>query len=209
MKVAILSESAADEAAVRILVEAILNQQTERIDLPLRGRGWPSVRDNLPAVCKHLHYRTDAEALVLVVDADDSSVHQTAHEQPDSADESCRLCNLLATVARIRSSLKPIPGRSPLKMAIGLAVPAIEAWYLCGTDSRGAEAAWLQRQAPTLGRDIRNQLKQAVYQTDRPSLALETERAVKEAQRLAQSLALLEQHFPGGFGTLLRAIKSW
>ena len=83
MKVAILSESSADEAAVRILVEAILNQQTEPIDLYLRGHGWSSVRNVLPAVLKHLHYCTQAEALILVVDSDDSPVHQQSHEQPE------------------------------------------------------------------------------------------------------------------------------
>lgn len=209
MKVAILSESSADEAALRMLIDAVLNQQTEPIDLRLRGRGWPSVRDILPAVIRQLHYHTDAEALVLVVDSDDSSIHQAAHEQPGGADHACRLCELLSIVARTRQSLRAIPGRDPLRISIGLAVPEIEAWYLCGNDPRGSEAAWSQRNFSTRGSVIRNQLKQTVYGTDRPSITLMTSQATKEAQRLAQNLNLLEQHFPGGFGTLVRSLKTW
>ena len=209
MKVAILSESSADEAAVRLLVEAMINQQTEQIDFPLQGRGWPSVRDTLPAVLKYLHYRTNAEAFVLEADADDSPMHLPAHEQPDSADEACRLCNLRKIVDRTQQSLKPLPGRSRIKTAIGLAVPAIEAWYLCGNNSRGAEAAWLQRSSSTLGRDYRNQLKRDVYGTDRPSIALETEHAVAEAHRLSLDLMMLEKYFPVGFGSLLRDVHGW
>jgi hypothetical protein len=44
LKLAVLSESQADEAAVRLFVEAILQIQTQPIGLPpLRSRGWPSV----------------------------------------------------------------------------------------------------------------------------------------------------------------------
>jgi hypothetical protein len=209
MKVAILSESTADEAAVRIFVEALLNQPVEQIGFTLRGRGWPSVRDTLPAVLRQLYYRTDAEALVLVVDSDDSPLHQAAHEAPAGADSDCRLCNLLALVERTQRSLNTLPGRAQIKTAIGLAVPAIEAWYLCDKDHRGAEATWLQRSSPTRGRDVRKQLKQAVYGTDRPSIDLETKCAVNEARRLAQDLTRLEQFFPGGFGTLARSIRGW
>lgn len=209
MKVAILSESSADESALRILIEAILARQIEQISFPLRSRGWDSVPGSLPAVLKHLYYRTDAEALVVVADSDDSSIHQAAHELPDSADEDCRLCHLLTIVERTQQSIREVPGRQPLKTAIGLAVPAIEAWYLCGNDPRGAEAAWFQRDPASRGRGLRNQLKQAVYGTERPSLTLETMHAIREAQRLAQNLTLLEQHFPGGFGVLARFVRSW
>jgi hypothetical protein len=71
MKVVVLSESSADEAAIRVLVNGILGRETEDVpSLPLRSRGWPSVIKVLPTVIKFLYYRTDAEALVVIADSD-------------------------------------------------------------------------------------------------------------------------------------------
>ena len=68
MKVAILSESAADEAAIRHFVEGLLGARTEVPgNLPIRSRGWPAVRDNLATVLRHLHYRSDCEALARII----------------------------------------------------------------------------------------------------------------------------------------------
>ena len=50
MKFGILSESPADEAAVRILIEALLHQSVEIVQPPLRARGWPHVAQLLPAM---------------------------------------------------------------------------------------------------------------------------------------------------------------
>jgi len=59
MKVAVLSESPADEAAVRILVSGILGRQTRAVALPLlRTRGESGVFAVLPVVFKHLHFHT-------------------------------------------------------------------------------------------------------------------------------------------------------
>lgn len=210
MKLAVLSESAADEAAIRILVEGILGKQTEpAATAPLRTRGWPAVLHVLPAVMKHLHYQTDAEAIVLVVDSNHSPVHQSTHDQPGGADTRCRLCQLQQAADRVRCHLQPVSGRLPLKIALGETVPAIEAWYRGGLDPHVSEAAWLV--GLQSGRDpyTKSGLKQAVYGTDRPSLALETQRAVEEARRLAQNLTLIEQPFPSGFGSLARAVRSW
>ena len=71
MKVAILSESPADEAAIRILIDGIIGGPTQPADMPpIRTRGVSGVFTILPTVLKHLHYRTDADALVIVVDSD-------------------------------------------------------------------------------------------------------------------------------------------
>jgi hypothetical protein len=210
MKVAVFCESPADEAAVRILVNAVLSQQTESVNFPLRSRGWPSVRDSLPAVLKRLHYSTDAEALVVVVDSDDSVIHQSAHEEPGGQDAECRVCDLRKELFHALGQVTPVAGRDPLKTAIGLAVPAIEAWYLCWTgDPRASEAAWLQGGKATRGRGYKNALKRAVYGTDRPSLTLETQRAEEAARGLANDLSLLESFFPDGFGVLLRSMRDW
>ena len=66
MKVAILSESPADEAALRELVAGVLGDGVHFTAPGLRARGWPQVGQLLPAVIRHLHFNTDADALVVV-----------------------------------------------------------------------------------------------------------------------------------------------
>jgi len=96
MKVAILSESPADEAVLRMLVDGIVGQPTEPVaPPPLRTRGWPSVRQMLPSVLKHLHYRTDAEGFVLVVDANHSPLPSHPDDPPP---EACRLLELVGII---------------------------------------------------------------------------------------------------------------
>jgi hypothetical protein len=47
-KLAILSESPADEAAFGILIESVLDRPFVRVRANLRARGWPSVLQVLP-----------------------------------------------------------------------------------------------------------------------------------------------------------------
>jgi hypothetical protein len=210
MKLAVLSESAADEAAVRMLVDGILGRQTQPVSLfPLQTRGLSAVFDILPVVLKHLYYRTDAEAFVVVVDSDNSPVHVDSHEQLGGTDEQCRLCNLSQAVVQVQRQLRPISNRSMIKIALGLAVSAVEAWYCCGRDPHVSEAAWKVGLQSGSFPYTKLRLKQDVYGTDRPSLALETKRATEEAQRLVQNLTLLENLFPSGFGVLARNVRSW
>ena len=127
MKIAVLSESPADEAAIRILVDGILGKQTQMVKLrPLRTRGLSGVFEFLPTALKHVYYRTDAEALVIVVDSDDSPVHLDLHEQPSGANEKCRLCSLHQIIQQAQRGLSPIMGRPLIRTAVGLAVPANE-----------------------------------------------------------------------------------
>lgn len=162
-----------------------------------------------PPVLKHLHYHTDAEALVLVVDSNHSPVHLSAHDQPGGAHQQCRLCELRGIVNRVLGYVTPVPNRPSIKTAVGLAVPTIEAWYRCGPDPRVTEAAWANGLQQGRFPYSKNDLKQAVYGTDRPSLDLETRRGTEEAQRLAQNLDVLEQMFPGGFGALANDVRNW
>jgi len=214
MKVAIVSESPADEAAVLILLVGLLQQPIEVFSSPtLRRRpgGWTGVLRTIPTVLRHLYYNTDADALVAVLDSDRSVVHQAAHDAPDAAEPDCRLCELKSEVARIRGFLRPVEGRQPLKIALGLAVPQVEAWYLTGQDPHVSEAAWLSGLlSGTLPYDSKS-LKTKVYGTDRPSLDLETRRAREEAERIVRDgkLPLLEQLFPGGFGALAADVRGW
>ena len=82
MKVALLSESPADEAVLRVLVDAILGEPAQIAPAGYRARGWPNVLQVLPAVIRHLHFNTDVDTLVVTCDSDDTPVHTAAHDAP-------------------------------------------------------------------------------------------------------------------------------
>src|SRR5205085_4896832 len=110
-------------------------------------------------------------------------------------DLACRLCVLRKTAELARSHLRPVEGRAPIRVAIGLAIPCIEAWWRCGHDPAITEAAWALCLNSRKFTYDGNRLKQAVYGTDRPPLALEQRRMVEEANRLAQNVSELERWF--------------
>lgn len=211
MKLAVLSESPADEAAIRVLVEAILGEATEVVALDLfqYRSGWQAVLKIMPLVIRHLSFQTDADALVVSLDSDKSPIHEAAHEVSGKTEKGCRICSLREIKGTTLAQLKPRHDGSKLKVGIGLAIPQIEAWYRCGRDSTVTEAAW------RVGLNSRkfpydsNALKKAVYGTAHPNLDLEMERAIEEVQRLSLSIADLETWFPAGFGYLAQEIRSW
>ena len=210
MKIAILSEAPADEAAIRILVGALLGREAEPVAGPhLRSRGWQSTMNVLPAVLKHLHYQTDAQGLVVIVDSDSSPVHEDQHDTPGGADPKCRICRLVQIAQATVGELKDLPGREAVRIAFGQAVPAIEAWYRCGIDSRVTEFAWKDGLRRGGGSYSVAGLKRDVYGSDRPGLDLLMARAVEEATRLTQELDRLEADFPYGFGLLAREVRGW
>lgn len=209
MKLALLSESPGDEAALRVLVGYVLGEPLQLVTPTLRARGWPSVEQVLPAILRHLHFNTDAHGLVVVVDSDDSPVHTEAHEAPGYHHAFCRMCRLRAVFRRTVKNLPPARGRkSPLR-AIGVAVPAIEAWLLCGRDAAVTEAAWTVGQESGRPPYTRAELKLRVYGTMRPSLPLEIQRAVEEVSRHRGDVRRLEHDFPLGFGALARDLRAW
>ncbi|RME68483.1 MAG: hypothetical protein D6781_10890 [Verrucomicrobia bacterium] len=209
MKVGLLSESPADEAALRILLEALLGESVSVVQPPLRARGWPNVSQVLGPILWHLQFRTDAEALVVCVDADDSTVHEGDHGDPDAFHPKCRLCLLEMVIRKTRKRWKLPEGRRPLHTAVALAVPAVEGWYLAGRDPEVGEATWRADQAAGHHRYTRRDLKIRVYGTRRPTLEFETRRAQEEARRLAKDIALLETLFPVGFGYFARCVREW
>jgi hypothetical protein len=209
MKVAILSESPADEAAISVLVEGILGNPVERVQSGLRARGWPNVAQILPAVIRHLHFNTAADGLVVVVDSDDSVVHTNDHEAPNYYHPLCRMCQLRGVFRRTTKKLPPAQGRARVLRCVGVAVPAVEAWYLCGRDDNVTEAAWVSGQIKGMTPYTRRELKWRVYGTERPSLPLETERALQEVRRHRGDLRRLEYDFPIGFGFLANDLRSW
>ncbi len=208
MKLAILSESPADAAAVHIFTVSLIGAAAELVNpqqFRTRPGGWPSVLNIAPSLIKHLHYQTDVDALVVVVDSNDSPMHAPSHDEPDGFDQQCRLCLLRGTIADTLNQLGPRKHAARVRTAIGIAVPAIEAWYLFGKDPHVSEAAWVTGTAPY----TRQTLKESAYGTSVPTLVLETQVAVNEDERLTGQLDLLEQHFPVGFGALAQAVRGW
>jgi hypothetical protein len=55
----------------------------------------------------------------------------------------------------------------------------------------------------------KNQLKEQVYGTDRPSLELEVRVAGEAARKLGSDPETLRRSFPGGFGSLMNDMASW
>ena len=207
MNVALLSESPADEAALRVLVEAVLGAPPHFLGHGFRVRGWPNVAQVLPAVIRHLHFNTFADALVVVVDSDDSVVHTQAHERPDYFHPQCRMCQLRAVFRQTTKRLPPAHGRERVLRCVGIAVPAIEAWYLCGRDATVNEAAWIAGQTSGRAPYSRAELKWRVYGTDRPSLPHEIRCALHEVERHRRDSRRLENDFPG-FGSLAHDLRA-
>ena len=210
MRIAVVSEYTADEAAIKILVDAVLEIETDLVTpRKWRPRGWSHVLALLPTIIKDLHYSSDADGVVVVIDSDESPIHARSHELSDAGEARCRLCQLRSILKKELGALSAVSTKSTLKVALGLAVPQIEAWYRCGLDPHVTEAEWARRlQGERLTYDKKS-LKKSVYGSDRVSYFTRTELARQAAQRLASNLEQLEQRFPNGFGSLLRDLRDW
>jgi hypothetical protein len=210
MKVAIYSESPADEAAIRVMVDAVLGQATDVVEhVRIRPNGWTVVLQNLPTILRYLHFhRPDAEGLVIVVDSDESPIHRRP-PAPTPCDAGCRLCQINAIIAREVGHIGAASQRPPLKTAVGVASPTIEAWLLAGLNVHVTESAWDRGMSSGQRPFTKQQLKQELYGTTRPSLEQERKRMVEAAQRVTVDIAALERIFPTGFGSLIRDLRSW
>lgn len=210
MKIGFYCESPADQAALAVFTEGILGEPPEPISMDLEAHGVTGVLKALDGVLRGVYYQSDAEALVVVVDCDDTDLHEPAHDLPGRSETNCRYCQIRSIVARVRTHLKPMQNRTVPKVAIGLAVPAIEAWYLVGKNHQVGEAAWrvgLDARRPPFDR---LQLKRMVYGADRYSLEHQTECAVSEARRIIKSdLTAIKAAFPVGFRLMADDIRSW
>jgi hypothetical protein len=127
MKLALLSESPADEAGIHFLAQVVLGRKVQRVRPHLRARGWPNVAQVLPPIIKHLHFNTDTDGLIVVVDCDDTVVHTKRHEAEGYFHPHCRLCQLRAIFRQTTKRLPAAHGRKRVMRCVGLAVPAIEA----------------------------------------------------------------------------------
>ena len=210
MKIAILSESPADEAAVKILAEKILDRTIEVVSRRVRSRGLQAAIHSVPPTIKDLHYQRTADALIVAIDSDSSPVHLSDHSPTEHAKLGCRYCKLHLIIEETHRRLRPIPNQPKIQTAVAVAVPAIEAWYQFGSDSNCTEAGWIQKQKAGVSApaEIRN-LKRAVYGTDRPGQVLLKVKALEHAERLAANLTPLEKYFPNSFGVFVSQVREW
>ncbi|HEX8400059.1 MAG TPA: hypothetical protein VF644_21695 [Pyrinomonadaceae bacterium] len=213
MKIAIFSEFTTDEAVLKILVEGILGEEIEQIayrkKLQSRGSGVP--RD-VPVVLRDVYYNSEAEFLVVVRDSDDSPIHKKEHNKRGNKEaERCRLCELQKIVSSELANLSIMPGKENFKVAVGVAVPAIEAWLLCGVESYANEANWVnkQREKGSSTYNDRKLLKTKLYGSEIAPGNVKTARQVEAARRLSNNIEQLEKLFPAGFGSLAAEIRSW
>jgi hypothetical protein len=213
MQIAIFSESPNDEAVLKILVEGIIGEEIEEVPYPnrLQSRGSGVLRD-VPIVLRGVYYNTEAEFLIIVRDSDDTPIHKKEHDEVNNTEtENCRYCQLRKVIDSALENLTPTQGKENLKVAIGVATPAIEAWLLCGVNPRVSEAAWLnkQREEEYSTYNDRKHLKVELYGSDIASSKTMVGRGTESAKRLAENIEQLETLFPQGFGNMANEIRSW
>jgi len=161
----------------------------------------------LPTALKHLYFQTDADVLVAVVDSDKSKPHANGPPEISPQDWDCRWCEMRDRIAEVQSKLPTLQGRNRLQVAIGLAVPAMEAWLLCDQNVHLGEIPWTRALADQSFPYDTQKLKVQMYGTARPDLNLETRIMVQRATELSTQISLLEQRFPGGFKPLADALR--
>ncbi len=211
MKIAILAESETDAIVVRILLEALLQKPIEHDSKWLRHRGWNAVFDVLPAAIRAAYYRQEADAVVAVLDADNSSPHEKVHSESPTRPEKCRTCRLLDTIEATFSQLKPVEGRAPPLTAIAVAPPSIEAWLLCGRESDCTEAGWNEKKKRP-GLNVRGEirrLKRILYGDADAPRAKREQISRESCERLIADLSLLEKSFPNSFGFFAEQVRAW
>jgi hypothetical protein len=148
-----------------------------------------------------------------VVDSDTTTIHRPDHDPHAAPDPDCRKGEILRKIEAAKRHLAERPGRpEPPKLAVGLCVPAIEAWYLCGVDPQVTEANWsrmLGQGKASHARAEKLRMKAAVFGPHRISRERQIEIAVGHARRLAPDLHRLRQDFPHGFGLFAQEIEAW
>src|SRR5262245_6415261 len=106
MIIGFFSESPADQAALARFTEAILGAPVVLPNMSLEAHGHSGVLSALDGVIKGLHYHSDAEALVVVVDCDATEAHAATHDRPGNSHEDCRFCQVRKIAAKAQQGLK-------------------------------------------------------------------------------------------------------
>ncbi len=209
MKIGILSEWDTDEAAYKILVESILDRPVEISKSYRRRGGWNGARNLVRPIIRDLH-RSRADGFVFVGDSDSTPPHTVSHDQLDEVPQDCRLCEIRRLARSLIETLPARSGQPQLKVAVGIATPAIEAWLLSGLDANCTEAWFREEQARgRLSRQTRRNLKIQKYGSLEAGADIKLQRTLENARRIADDLDGLEQRFQFGFGHLRNDLAQW
>jgi hypothetical protein len=211
MNVAILSESDYDEGAIGLIAQKLSPQKLSIIshNIKMPSRGWTAAMAVLGPVYLRLHYDPSAHGLVCVLDSDDTTPHTLEHETKNFTVLGCRYCEMRRKLDALQKSAASVAHRTfPLRIAIGLAVPAIEAWYQCGVDVHSTEAHFQRLDVKQLYHE-RKRLKAATYGSVGAQGTVLADRSLQHAQRLCDDIAQIKRLFPCGFGMLARDILLW
>jgi hypothetical protein len=100
MKIGYYCESPADAAALAIFVEGLLGAPPEPISVELEAHSVPGFFSALDGVFRGVHFNSDAEGLIVLVDGDNADLHELAHDAPGEDVEGCRYCQIRKIVAR-------------------------------------------------------------------------------------------------------------
>jgi hypothetical protein len=87
MRIGYYCESPADQSAMAIFTGGVLGQAPEPINMDLEAHSVPGFFSALDGVFRGVHYNSDAEGLVVVVDCDNTAIHDSAHDQPGADPE--------------------------------------------------------------------------------------------------------------------------
>lgn len=202
MNVAIISESETDEQVVCILAQAVLGEglTAYRPRIQRRTGGWTTVIPTVEKVIRLAYFGDHRiDGVIAVMDSDDS-----VFDPPDSP--SCRLQQMRSMVDSFLADVSSKSTRPALHVALGLAVPALEAWLRCGIDPHVNEAAWASALQSGQYAYDRRSLKKDVYGSARH---IDAAKALAEGHRLADDITQLETHFPIGFGALANDLRQW
>lgn len=217
MKIALLCESPVDEAAVKVLVETVLATPVQWISHKIlvgRGGGFGAILKGISIAIRALHYNSEADAIVVVIDSDNTPIHGVTHLSEGEAARDCRVCEILTELDKFHRHLTP-PQGPRLRLAVGQPVPCLEAWLLYGRDPHVGEAQWRRvvTEAGLKGREstasFKKRLKQEVFGTDGPPPLDAGEVATRQARRVTTDLDGFELRFPSGFGLFRAKLRSW
>lgn len=211
MKIAAVSESPADEAAIQILCAGILDCPIDWNSTSFHRGGCDQLLRLLPVIIKQHYFNGDTDGLVVVLDSDKTPVPGIVSDKT-SETRLDKVWEIIHDTQKALSPLSQVPQRErPLLFGVGLAVPSMEAWLRCGIDPQVSEARWITALAENNLPYNTLRLKRDVYGTERPSLDLETEKMREEAGRIVNDglLPNLEKLFPAGFGSLARDLRKW
>lgn len=205
MRIAILSESPSDEAALGILVEGLLGVPIDVVSRP--ERGWSAVSRAIGPVLKELHYRRTADALVISADSDNTAVHNAEHAT--SPLSSCRYCGFCEAIRTAQSQLRPV-GLPEIQVALAIPTPCIEAWYLYSLDKSLTEAGWIEK----VRRGVKSstegpRLKRDAYGASPVTEDHRLEVAMHHANRIRDRFGELELAFPNSFGLFASDVRRW